>query len=516
MWVEQGIWHDVRQLERAAARFETNTYPRIHAAFGSEWTPGIDGDPRIVILHATGLGADVRGYTSTLDEYPRDVYPQSNQAEMMIVNLDAVDIESPVYDVTLARQLLRLIQWHQDRNEERWVREGLVELGSALVGSGAEPAHHAYLEQMDTSLTAWTDDDSHRAAAHLFMTYFHQRFGDEGTRSLTAEPANGVRGFETVLRELETGLTFDDLFVDWLAANYLDAVPEADQTPYVYPGLDLAHPAPAVIYDTYPVSVESSVHQFGADAILLRGEEDLRVQFAGWTESPLLASTPHPGHPVWWSNRADQSLTTLARRFDLREVKQATLTYRVWYDIEPHFDYATVEISVDGADQWQVLSAPAGTAADPNGNNPGWGYTGTSNDWIREEIDISDYAGKEILVRFSYLTDAAVTGEGLLIDDVSVPELDQGQDEQPMGVDTDEWNARGFVLTDGLVPQGYLALLIIQGEDVKVERLPLAEDRSGLWTVPLSSADAHEAVLIISALAPFTRQPATYHLEISH
>jgi hypothetical protein len=518
MWVEEGVWHDVRQLERAAKRFETDIYTRVRAAFGSEWTPGIDNDPRISILHATGLGEDILGYTSSLDEYPSDIHPRSNEAEMITVNVEAVEVGSPTYDVLLAQELQHLIQWHQDRNEEHWVREGLAELAATLMGAQSDRLYEAYLQQTDTPLAAWTGDDSQRGA-HLLMTYLYERFGDDGTRALTAEPANGVRGFEAVLQELETQLTFDDLLADWLAANYLDGVLETENTPYGYSGLDLAQPAASAVYDTYPVQADTAVHQLGADYIVLRGEEDLRVQFTGQRQTPLLTEAPPIDHPVWWSNRTDASLTSLTREVDLGDVEEATLVYRVWYDIEPHYDYATVEISVNGGKEWQMLRAPSGTDANPYDNNPGWGYTGKSGDWIREEIDISPYAGDDALIRFSYLTDAAITGEGLLLDDISIPEIYHEGDQQEGEAEASTWNAQGFVLTDGLVPQGYVALLVglgeSQGEDVTVERLPLAEDQSAAWIVPLSSEDLHEAVLILSATAPLTRQPAPYQLTIS-
>ncbi len=515
MWVEEGVWHDVRQLSLAAARFETDIYTKIGDAFGSEWTPGIDNDPRISILHATGLGKDILGYTSSLDEYPSDVHPWSNEAEMITVNVEAVEVGSPTYDALLARELLHLIQWHQDRNEERWVREGLAELAATLMGAQPSRLHEAYLQQTDTPIAAWTDDDRQRGAAHLFMTYFHQRFGDDGTRALTAEPTNGARGFKAALDTLGTGLTFDDLLADWLAANYLDRILETEETPHRYPRLDLAQPAASTMYDTYPVQANAAVHQLAADYVVLRGEEDIRVQFTGQRQTPLLTEAPPIDHPVWWSNRADESLTSLTREVDLRDVEEATLVYRVWYDIEPHYDYATVEISADGGKGWQTLRAPSGTDANPYHNNPGWGYTGKSGDWIREEIDISAYAGGDVLIRFSYLTDAAITGEGLLLDDISIPEIDHEEDQQEGKAEMSTWSAQGFVLTDGLVPQGYVALLVTLGEDVTVERLPLAEDQSAAWIVPLSSEDLHEAVLILSATAPLTHQPAPYQLTIS-
>jgi len=507
MWVEEGVWHDVRQLERAAELFEADIYPTVHAAFGSEWSPGIDGDIRISILHASKLGENVLGYASSLDEYPCDVYPRSNEAEMITINIERVDVGSLSYQTLVAREFVRLVQWYQDRNEERWVREGLSELAATMVGSDAAALHQAYLEETDTPLIGWTATDSHRGAAHLFMTYFHQRFGDEGTLALTAEAANGIKGFDAALEKMGAGLTFDDLFADWLAANVIDNVLEADDARYAYPDLQLARPT-VTSHDSYPVEIEGAVHQYGADYIVLEGENDLHIQFTGETQTRLFEKLSHTGSRVWWSNRADESLTSLSGRFDLREIDEATLSYRVRYDIEPHYDYATVEISIDDGQQWHILRAPSGTGQDPHGNNPGWGYTGTSDGWIRETIDISDYAGDEALVRFSYLTDGAITGESLLLDGISVPEMHEEGDERR------RWTAHGFVLTDGWMQQDYLALLIRPGKKVTVERLALEDDQSGDWVIPLGSKDLQDVVLVLSAMTPRPAPPAPYQLTI--
>jgi hypothetical protein len=249
----------------------------------------------------------------------------------------------------------------------------------------------------------------------------------------------------------------------------------------------------------------------GADVIVLQGEEDLRIRFTGQARTPLLSEPPPIEEPVWWSNRADESLSWVAWAFDLREVEEATLTYRLWYETESHYDYAFLELSSDDGESWQILPVPSGTDASPHGNNPGWGYTDQSSGWIQEEVDISDHTGGEILVRFSYLTDGAITGAGLLLDDVSVPEV---EDEEDNKTGRSAWDAEGFVLTDGFVPQDYIVLLISRGQETTVERLPLAEDRGAEAIVPLATEDIEEAVLLVSAVAPYTRQPASYRLAL--
>ena len=39
-------------LEAIGSDFEDRVYPLVTAAFGREWSPGVDSDPRIAILHA--------------------------------------------------------------------------------------------------------------------------------------------------------------------------------------------------------------------------------------------------------------------------------------------------------------------------------------------------------------------------------------------------------------------------------------------------------------------------------
>jgi hypothetical protein len=511
MWVEEGVWHDVRLLEEAAAFLETQVYPATRAAFGSEWTPGVDNDPHIHILHATGLGDGVISYTSSADEFPRTLYPFSNEAEMITVHVDTVAVGSQTYYASLTREFQRLIQWYQDGNEDRWIKEGLAELAVRLNGLDAGQPGTIYAERPDTSLTTWDEADRapHQAAATLFATYFHERYGDAGTRALAAQPLNGLAGFDAALAEVGSGRTFEPLFAEWLATNYLDSVP-GDDVRYTYATLDVPQPALAAVYESYPVAEELSVQQFGADYILLRGDSDLRVHFSGTTATPLLDLVPHSGRAFWWSNRADASLTTLTRGFDLSSVTAATLTYWAWYDLEEGYDYVTVEVSTDG-ENWQQLRPPSGTDANPYGNNPGWGYTGSSDGWTQEAVDLSPYTGGMVLVRFAYLTDGAVTGTGFALDDVAIPEIGYTDDAE----DGDGgWQTVGFVRTNDLVPQRYMVLLIGLGDTASLQRLPLQDDQTGEWTVLLGKDELREAVLVVSGLAPLTTHPAPYRLEI--
>ena len=118
-------------LVRAAKDFEETIYPQVSAAFGQEWSPGIDNDPHLSIIHAPIQG--VAGYFSSSDEHPLSVYPYSNQREAIYINSRALKVGDSSYLEVLAHELQHAIHWANDGSEETWVNEGLSDLGLAAL-----------------------------------------------------------------------------------------------------------------------------------------------------------------------------------------------------------------------------------------------------------------------------------------------------------------------------------------------------------------------------------------------
>jgi len=94
-----------------------------------------------------------------------------------------------------------------------------------------------------------------------------------------------------------------------------------------------------------------------------------------------------------------------------------TLRFNTYYDIETDWDYAYVEVSLDG-ETFLPIEGTITTESDPNGNNRGHGITGVSvGGWTEALFDLSDYVGRNVYFRISYYTDQYVTEEGIYIDD---------------------------------------------------------------------------------------------------
>jgi len=512
-YVDNALSYDANSLKQAAETFENTIFPTSLRLFGDLWRPGLDGDIRLTILNTRTPGAG--GYYSSADEYPLTVNPYSNQRRMIYIDTRTYPIGTTRYLGVLAHELQHAIHWLADPDEDGWVNEGLSELAMRLNGFPVGGPEAVFARKPDTQLNAWSDQPAanteHYGASYLFLSYFYQRFGEEALRDLVKEPANGIAGFEAVLARRAPGLRFTDLFRDWVIANYLDD-PSLGNGIYGYRDVDV-RVATAATHTSLPETQTAQVHQFAADYIELRPPQatNATLYFTGTTFVPLLPVVPPSGQGQWWSNRGDSMNSTLTRELDLRGLAKATLRFSLWYDIEKDWDYAYVEVSEDGGRTWRTLPGRYTTETNPIGHNYGHGYTGKSEGWREEEIDLSPYAGKKVLLRFEYVTDDAVNNPGLALDNICVVETSQCDGAE---VPDSGWEALGFVQVGSLLPQTFIVQVITFGDQVKVQPLPLDATNRGALPLPGLGGPLQRAVMVVAAATPVTTEQAWYEYAV--
>jgi len=529
MWVQNGETVSDGALTRSAQEFEERIYPTNRRYFGSEWTPGVDNDVRLTVLNARFHGA--AGYFSSEDEYPRAVNPYSNEREMFYINLAVRQPGTTEYHGTLAHEFQHMIHWHQDANEEAWLHEGAAQLAE-FVNGYSQPDAAAFARNADTQLNTWSDDPAdiiaHYDAAYLMVTYLTQRYGIDLLRQVIEHAANGAVSIAAALAANGEPADWDEVFADWAVANYLrglldapEAAPLLAQARYQYRGLSEHElpfaPQPAATHLSYPVAQEATVRQFATDYVVLEGQGDVRLTFTGALTVPLVPNRPLSGQYQWWSNRADYSATTLTRAFDLRGLQRATLRCALWYDIEAGWDYGYIEVSADNGATWQTLPGRHTTTEDPSGQNYGHAYTGVSGGgdtpvWVQEEIDLSPFAGQQILLRFEHITDEAVNHTGWCVDDICIPELGFADDVEG---GEGEWMAAGFVRMDNVLPQRYIVQLITLGDQASVQRVTLDEGGQGSGEIRGLGTVIPRAALVVSGATPVTTEAARYRYTIT-
>jgi hypothetical protein len=508
-YVQDGAAVTDEQMAKAAHEFEARVYAPVTAAFGEPKPRAIDGDARITILHLQLPG--VGGYFTASDQLPAAIARTSNERQMIYIDLRAGPPGTAAYLGVVAHELQHLVHHARSPHADAWLTEGLSELASELA-SGSGTYLRAYAGAPDTQLNDWSasgNNAAHYGAAHAFLRYLLRHYGGiERAHDLIAEGGTGVNAVQKYLRAGNFGTSFEDVFADWVVATYLDL---PGDTRFSNPGAEAK--ARTVSRLTEPGNGSGATGQFGADYYELdtRGK-DMVFRFRGATTVQQVPNEPASGRGQWWSNRADALDATLTRELDLRQSRAATLRFKAWYDIERGFDYTYVSASTDGGGAWTVLRGRHSTDFDPLGYAYGPAYTGVSGDgatpiWVQEEMDLTPYAGRVVLLRFEYVTDEASSAAGFALDDITVPEIGFFDDaEQDSG-----WQASGFRRLTGPIPQRFIVQLVY--EDVtgwKSRRVDVAADGSGEVKI---RGGIRRAAIVVSGATYGTNLPAPYRWE---
>ncbi|MBP2703252.1 immune inhibitor A [Microbispora sp. RL4-1S] len=163
---------------------------------------------------------------------------------------------------------------------------------------------------------------------------------------------------------------------------------------------------------------------------------------------------PFSSHTGSWSvqsGQADASYKRLTRTIDLTGHTSGSLSFWTSYDTEPGWDFLTVEAHTVGQDDWTTLPDTNGhtsqepgdscasglvdlhpftahyqtydgaTSCTPTGTTGAWNAaSGSSKGWQQWSIDLTPYAGKQVEVSVSYISDWGTQGLGVWLDDTKV------------------------------------------------------------------------------------------------
>jgi hypothetical protein len=520
-WVEDGVSYDKNELDRLVTTFEEEILPTNRDFFGTEWIPGIDENNRLFILYATNLGSGLAGYFSSADALPSQIHEYSNAHEMFMLNADNIRLSQKFTYGVLAHEYQHMIHWYQDRNESSWLNEGFSELAAFLNGYYESGFDSLFLGNPDLQLNDWPNSPSnttpHYGSAFLFVNYFLNQFGEDATKALVKNPKNGLESIDEVLMQFNevdnlTGeiITADDVFTDWIITNYLMDKKVQDGR-YHYENYSISPPATITekINECEFDWKERTVSQYAADYVELKCNKNYTINFQGQTTTKVIPESSYSGDYAFWSNKSDESNMVLSQTFDFSDVFESIeLSYMSWYDIEKDYDYLYLTASVDGKN-WEIVNTPACVTSNPSGNSYGCGYNGLSDGWIEERVDLSKFSGEKVELRFEYVTDAAVNGEGFLIDDIQIPAIKYYSDFES---DNGGWITDGWVRIQNYLPQTYkLILLEYKSGEVFINEIELSNSQE--ISININGKLNNKTILIIAGTTRFTRQPAYYRFQ---
>jgi hypothetical protein len=169
------------------------------------------------------------------------------------------------------------------------------------------------------------------------------------------------------------------------------------------------------------------------------------------------AFDPPTGSHYVYSQQADSAYKRLTQTVDLTGKTSGELKFKMSFDTEPEYDFVFVEAHTVGQDDWTTLPDKNGNTSDDTGagcpdNDPFWlqenpflthyitrsgttgaftcAPTGTSGAWNAAtgnsagfqdwDVDLTAYAGKQVEVSITYVSDPATQGLGVFVDDTEI------------------------------------------------------------------------------------------------
>jgi hypothetical protein len=184
LWVEEGVAVSRSDLEDLADAWDDFVYDGTRQLWGSEATPGIDGDLRVHALFAYDMGIDTAAYFARRHTYPQEVFPGSNEREMFFMNLDSFGnlVSGPIVESVMSHEFQHMIRANVDGNEDSWLDEGFSTFTELYLGyHGSDWFGDIFLLTPGTQLNTFGETGDDRApnygAGFLFVTYFYERYG---------------------------------------------------------------------------------------------------------------------------------------------------------------------------------------------------------------------------------------------------------------------------------------------------------------------------------------------------
>jgi hypothetical protein len=501
--MEDLVSHD--QFVYMLDQFNTVIYPSNTTIYGEPLARGDEGTKEwILILNIR----DDAYYNPAAESYIAGYFSASESSEYNknIIHIDTYEwanrtgpgVGRPyLYEGVIAHEFEHLIHFDQDPDEPSWVDEGLADLAGFFCGYGHSSGHIAnyFYNHEATPLTFWGNGLWDYGASYLFQLYLYEQYGGAAFASaLVQEQANGIEGIENTLAAFGYSDSFDEVFDNWVIANYIDDTRKAGGK-YGYETLEIG------TEDTWGYSLEYFLSLFygpplsapftwpsdwwyGGDpqpytAHYFRYNNDKTAQvfIDGDDFSGTLANS---GTYEWYSDAEAWAWRSFYQTFDV-PASGATLNFYTFYEIEGDWDYGYVEVHDVTDDTWTTLpgvgtvntlahpqdnpNTPDGLEPEdycqPDPDNPPaclsdeWNaFTGDSGGWYQESMDLTPFAGHEIELYFRTWQDGAFTLQMMYVDDIEItgPDIYFFDDVE---AGEDGWTADGWYVTDGIQANGF-------------------------------------------------------------
>lgn len=233
-------------LNSLVESFDSDIYPNMKQTFGSEWTPGIDNDSKVIILF-TKMADNVGGYFNPNDEYKKSEIINGRSNEGEIIYLNATFLGNERVKSFLAHEFQHMITWYnktklQNISEDVWLNEGRSEYASTAIGyddnyssSNLAARVKNFVTSPEDSLTEWKNKIQDYSTVNLFSQYLADHFGKKIFYLMVKNSESGIKSINRSLEDLGySDINLSNIFTNWTVANYLNDETTSGDNKYRY------------------------------------------------------------------------------------------------------------------------------------------------------------------------------------------------------------------------------------------------------------------------------------------
>jgi len=179
VYVEKDCGVTQTEAQAVAAKYDANIHDKITTGFGAHRDMDEDGKVTLLLLdivdgYDPAVGAYVAGYFDPAHMLDLTANSNSNECDMIFIDVDPVDVESEEFYTTIAHEFQHLINYSRTymadgREQDIWINEGL--------SSGAEYIYSGAVSQDRVGYFNYLYSDGSRNGALAFGNNFFVWYG---------------------------------------------------------------------------------------------------------------------------------------------------------------------------------------------------------------------------------------------------------------------------------------------------------------------------------------------------
>ena len=288
----------VQQINSLVNIFDTLFVSNLAQLYGSV-PDEFDNDPKIYILIIPNEGWV--GYFDPAHQMADSTVWQlwgkhSNQKEIVYMSHDVFNYGA---DMVLAHEFGHMLHWGRDHSpeppndpvkywEDAWIDEGFatfspVYLLEDLNQQSVYDNQAYFASQSDLSLIHFESGLCYNQVK-LWMTFMYEHYGAvDFIETLISDQANGIEGVVNTLSALGYPESFDEIFEQWVIANYLDNITYLNGK-YGYFHYNFPPCRIEASYSQFPTGIKTgSASSYAVDYMLFSSTipRDISIQFDG-------------------------------------------------------------------------------------------------------------------------------------------------------------------------------------------------------------------------------------------